>query len=164
MTPYIDLASDFYRLDKSAVSGYAFDRARQEQRFTVELLIDGVQIGSALADHASGRARDLGFGDGCYGFTFVLPETLLAHAEMVEARLANLGAAVGRPLMFNQPGGQTTPADATPLQGEVEWSGGLRFTGWAESADGDPPEISALIDGKLVAQARANGWRRRPCC
>jgi GT2 family glycosyltransferase len=152
-----DLVSDFFRLDARAVSGFAFDGARPEQRFTVELLVDGLHIGSALADHASARARKLGLGDGCYGFTFVLPEPLLVRAQMIEARLANVGTAVGTPLCFHAKA--PAPSAAAAPHGCVEWTGGLRFTGWADSGDGAPPEISVLIDGELVATARTESWR-----
>lgn len=151
------LVSDFFRRDARAVSGFAFDGAQPERRFTVELLVDGLHIGAALADHASAPAKERGLGDGCCGFTFVVPETLLAHAKMVEARLANFGAPVGAPLLFN--GETPAQARASAPQGFVEWSGGLRFTGWADSNDGAPPEITILIDGERVATARAENWR-----
>ena len=152
-----DLVGEFVRLDRSAVAGFACDEARPERRFIVEILVDGLQIGSALADHASARAKKLGLGDGCYGFSFVLPEALLARAKMIEARLANIGDAVGAPLYLD--GKDAATQAVAPPPGAVEWSGGLRFTGWAELADGTPPEISVLIDGALVAQTRAEGWR-----
>ncbi|MCW2275447.1 GT2 family glycosyltransferase [Rhodoblastus acidophilus] len=152
-----ELVSDFFRLDARAVSGFVCDGARPERRFTVELLVDGLHIGAALADHASARAKKLGLGDGCCGFTFVLSEGLFAQAKMVEARLANVGSAVGAPLLFN--GSAPAQAVAPSPHGFVEWSGGLRFTGWADAGDGAPPEIAVLIDGERVATAHAENWR-----
>lgn len=129
--------------------GHVVDLASPERKFAVELLVDGFVVGCSLANQP---AAGLAVGDGCYGFSFALGAELLDEATVAEARLANLGLAVGEPVLLRQ--GMAGRATAAPV-GAVRWLGGLRFTGWVAEDDG-PVEIS--VDGEHVAEVQASGW------
>jgi len=132
-------------------TGHVFDPARLEQKFTVELLVDGFVVGCAVAHDAVDTLAEQGIGDGCYGFGFRLQAGILDDARIVEARLANLGDAVGQPIRVSA-GDEHRAEAASP--GAVRWLGGLRFAGWV--ADGAP--VSIKVDGEQVAEVRADGW------
>ena len=70
-----------------------------------------------------------GVGDGCYGFSCTLDEALVRNSSVVEARLANLGIAVGEPIDLTQPSKEAAQISAP---GALRWLGGLRFSGWID--------------------------------
>ena len=97
------------------MTGYVVDETDLSRRFAVEILVDGLQIEVALADQFSDELSRRGVGDACYGFAFVLRPALVDVARMVEIRLANLGAAVGAPLMLDEIEGRSASL------GEARW-------------------------------------------
>jgi hypothetical protein len=133
-------------------SGFVFDATDPARTFVVELLADGhpVRCMHAVDYVASLAAR--GIGDGCHGFAFSLPEGALQGDEVIEARIANLGTPVGKPIALRE--AACIAVDATP--GAVRWLGGLHFSGWiAESGD---PVVDIFVDDEKVDRVRAAGW------
>jgi GT2 family glycosyltransferase len=144
------------RTGREIVTGYIVDRTDLSRRLAVEILVDGLQIDIALADQFSGELRELGIGDACYGFAFVLRPALVDAARMLEVRLANVGEPVGAPILLED----SEPASPDDdLKGEASWAGGLHLTGWTDRQGAEAPMIRAFIDGELIAECRANRWR-----
>src|SRR5664279_4830348 len=86
----------------SVFTGFVADPARPTERFTVELLLDGLVIKTAYADsHVKENAKQC-VGDGCHGFAISIPLSVIENAVMAEVRVANLGVAVGSPLLLSQ--------------------------------------------------------------
>jgi len=132
------------------VGGHAFDAEAPSRRLAVELLVDGRPAGLARAELFDAELARAGRGDGCYGFDFSLPPGALAQARRLELRLANGDATLAR---LDAP---FSAAAKTGPQGEARWLGGLRLNGWL--AEGENGGVRALIDGKVVARARAGSW------
>jgi hypothetical protein len=90
------LRTSFRRVDARTFAGYVVCEADLNQRFVVELLIDGIPIDVTQA--AEYDQELAGIGDGCYGFSFALLDNALADNSVIEARLANMGTPVGEPI------------------------------------------------------------------
>jgi hypothetical protein len=133
-------------------SGFVFDAADPARTFVVELLVDGhpVRCMHAVDYVASLAAR--GLGNGCHGFAFSLSEGALQGDEVIEARIANLGTPVGKPIALRE--AACAAADAPP--GAVRRLAGLRFSGWV--GESDDPVIDIFVDDEKVDRVRAAGW------
>jgi O-antigen biosynthesis protein len=146
------LRSAFFRSDERRFSGFVVDTADASRKFAVEILVDGYPVRVIRAD---GDVHDLmteGVGDGCYGFSCALDEALVRDSSVVEARLANLGIAVGETVDLTQPS-KNAPQPSAP--GALRWLGGLRFSG---RIDREPDAATVLVDGLLVKRVRASTW------
>jgi O-antigen biosynthesis protein len=150
--PRTGLRSAFFRSDERRFSGFVVDIADASRKFAVEILIDGYSVRVIRAD---ADVQDLiaeGVGDGCYGFSCTLDEALVRNSSVVEARLANLGLAVGEPVDLTQPS-QMAPQSSAP--GALRWLGGLRFSGWI---DREPDAANVVVDGLSATRVRASTW------
>ena len=78
--------------------GFIFDPAYLERRFTVDILLDGLVVATTYADKFVSKLFEQGIGDGGYGFVVDLAPDLLATSRTLQARLANLGTPIGKPL------------------------------------------------------------------
>jgi len=148
------LQTAFSRAGERSFHGFVLNPEDPTQRFTVEIMLDARCVRVVRADayvHELGRK---GIGDGCYGFSLSLPDLVIGDASFVEARLANLGSAVGSPIALNMASGLSPDPEGPGL---VRWVGGLRFAGWM-SGTGEPPTANVFIDGALVTRLRAYGW------
>jgi GT2 family glycosyltransferase len=145
----------FYRVEEGIFAGYVVDEADLTRRFVVELILDGIPIKLARAEIYVHDLAAEAVGDGCYGFSFSLPASTLADGFVAEARLANVGTAVGRPIVLASP--SETRSEPRGF-GAVRWLGGLRFEGWCMAEQEKVPIITALIDGESVAKAYAARW------
>ena len=144
----------FSRSGELTFSGYALDTNDLTRKFTVEILVDGYPAQVVRADAFVHELSVEQVGDGCYGFSCSLRGAVLNDSAVVEARLANLEAAVGTPIIL------ALPADAMPQlsgPGTLRWLGGLRFSGWVagwhNSAAG-----KILVDGIPITHVRATTW------
>jgi len=154
MTRPDDIELKLERRGRASFGGHAFDRGRPERRLTVEALVDGLPLTTVRADLYEENLAARGVGDGCYGYVFALPVSLLESGRAIETRIANFDEAVGQTLIL---------ASAAPEQrveaGCVDWTGGLRFTGWVASEGEETPWVRAFLDEKAVAEAPAARWR-----
>ena len=150
--PAANLRTSFHRVDARTFAGYVVCEADLNQRFVVELLIDGVPVDVTRA--AEYHQVLAGVGDGCYGFSFALFDNVLADNSVIETRLANTGTPVGEPIHVGRDDQVQSPEQK---KGDVTWLGGLRFTGWVERREIGTAYVNALVDGELVAQA--HNWR-----
>jgi GT2 family glycosyltransferase len=147
----------FYRLNETAFCGHALWHHDPLLRCVVEMVLDGEPIGLVRAEQFDPELRAAGHGDGCYGFTFVAKKQQLNGQRMLEARIANLGIAVGQPVDL------ALDAFAPQSQvraGSADWIGGLRIVGTVPHCS--EPEVSPVIrfyDGNaLIAETRARRW------
>lgn len=149
---HASLQTQFFRCDRNTFCGFVYDRADLRRRYAVELLIDGEPYMSSLCDELVTNLLDSAIGDGRFGFTFNVPELIVANAGVVEARLANIGNPIGLPIRCDSgaAGGQWHRL------GEIQWVGGLRFEGWlAQDIDED---IEILVAQRPVMTVRPAGW------
>ena len=147
-----DLKTSFQWSHERTFTGYIFDPRDPGRKFVVELLVDGIPVKCVRANERLG-AGEPDSGDGHHSFTFALSASILDHAEMVEARVANLGTRIGQPIAIRSLA-RPDPGRASP--GTVRWLGGLRFTGWIGADCG--PLVDILVDGELVSEVRVSGW------
>jgi GT2 family glycosyltransferase len=154
MTPTGQIELKLERRDRSGFGGHAFDLGRPERRLTIEALVDGLPVAAVRADLYEESLAAQGVGDGCYGYYFALPPTLVASARAIEARIANVD---------DHPGEVVALRDARPgarvEAGAVDWAGGLRFTGWVAAEGEETPWVRVYLDEALVAEAPASRWR-----
>jgi O-antigen biosynthesis protein len=146
------LRSAFFRSDERRFSGFVVDTADARRKFAVEILIDGYSVRVIRADADVHELMTEGVGDGCYGFSCILDEALVRNNSVVEARLANLGIAVGELVDLTQPSKEATQISAPSA---LRWLGGLRFSGWIDRA---ADTANVLVDGLLVTRVRASTW------
>lgn len=131
------------------LSGHVYHPAAPTRRWSVELLIDGWPIEAMLADRHAPRMEPSDAPRDC-GFAFDLRDARFDAWSVVEARLANRDASLGRFDIGDLP--KTT----RPAPGAVAWAGGLRLSGWVEAAGEFPSRVRAVVDGDIVAEAEAN--------
>lgn len=144
--------SDVAIVNDRTVTGFALDPEALESRFTVEILLDGQVKATAYADMFVPELHARGIGDGCYGFAIDLDRDLVSTAQTLEARRANVGTPVGRPIELATIGQRNAVHPNCSLQ----WLGGLRFVGWIDTTA--EKILEAVVDGEKVAQVRATGW------
>jgi GT2 family glycosyltransferase len=145
------LISRFALAHDGTVSGFVFDPEAPERRFTVDILLDGLVLRTAYADALVPELLQQGL-DGTHGFAVTLKPDVLRAASVLEARLANLGSPIGRPIDLDSEG---APVDLRPSC-ELRWLGGLNFEGWIDSDIA--VTLEAIVDGETVAQVRATAW------
>jgi GT2 family glycosyltransferase len=149
------LRSAFYRIGNDTFGGHVIDECDLTQRFVVELFVDGLPYKLARADTYIHELSVAAVGDGCYGFTFSLPEHVLDDAYIAEARLANVGTPLASPILLRD-ANVTMPDPRGP--GSVRWLGGLRFEGWCQCDSPQGLRVTAVIGGENVAQTSATRW------
>src|SRR5271166_3764354 len=154
MKPRGDIHISIERRDRSCFDGFAYDAARPERRFAVQALIDGDTVAVLRAELFRGDLAAKGIGDGSYGFSFAVPPTLLETARMIEARIANCDDLLGKVLLLSG----DAPKPARPEAGAVDWTGGLRFTGWLAGDVEATPWVRVFLDESIVAEAPAARW------
>jgi hypothetical protein len=100
------------------VIGWAWYPEQPELRVEVELLVDGHVAGTAHAGLFRADVAEAGKGDGCYGFSWPLPFSVLAMARdvTISARDKRTGAELPDPLVFRQ----KTVTDAFSKIAELE--------------------------------------------
>ncbi|HYA60034.1 MAG TPA: glycosyltransferase, partial [Burkholderiaceae bacterium] len=148
------MRSAFYRTGERGFAGYVFDPDEPSRKFSVEMLIDGFPFRVIRADALVHTLIQEQIGDGCYGFSCALPTAAVNDKAVVEARLANLGTAVGTPITV------TLATDQAPHPlgpGSLRWLGGLRFSGWIAGRD-ESAAANVHVDGTLIARVRATAW------
>ena len=148
------LRTAFSWVGERRFSGYAVDPANLEQRFTIEITVDGYVVRVVRADAYVHELAQQSLGDGFYGFSISLDARVVNGGAVAAARLANLGTAVGPVITLDR---RSPSADSTDGPGSVRWLGGLRFSGWV-SADQDPAAMSVLVDGILIDRIRISRW------
>jgi O-antigen biosynthesis protein len=134
--------------------GFVFDPTFPERRFTVEILLDGLVVATSYADCFVPELVKQGVSDGSYGFAVKLEPEQLSAARAVEARLANLGTPVGRPIDLSHIIRKLSNGPVADLR----WLGDLRFSGWIDSKI--EKVLAAVVDGETVAQVRTTRWTR----
>ena len=134
------------------VSGYVFDPQAPERRFTVDILLDGLVLRTIHADAFVPELAEQ-VEAGTYGFAVTIDPDLLRAANLLAARVANLGTPVGRPIDLGDD--SAAPADLRPTC-KLRWLGGLHFQGWIDSDA--VVTLEAIVDGESAAQVRATAW------
>jgi GT2 family glycosyltransferase len=134
-------------------TGFVYDAADLARKFLVEVWVDGHPVKSARASDYVACLAAADIGDGCFGFTLSLDEASLDHATVVEARIANLGVVIGKPIALRESG---LPGQTITGRGAIRWLGGLRFSGWV--AEASQPFVDILVDGEQVTQVKPSGW------
>ncbi len=149
------LKSDLTLSVRDEVIGFVYDLEDLSLRLVVEILADGLPIGLYRADGFVEALGQNGVGDGCYGFVAILPASIALGANVIEARLANSGEAVGSIVRPHSLRARRGPDFST----HVHWAAGLRFEGWLEESPERPVGgVKALVDGRVVAEAMLGGW------
>ncbi|UFZ01809.1 glycosyltransferase [Bradyrhizobium ontarionense] len=142
-------------LEDGTLAGFVLDPTDLDRRLTVEILLDGIVVAAAHADNFVPELAALGLNDGAFGFAVSILKAKLAAVSRVEARIANLGTAVGRPIDLSAV--EDGVEDPRP-NAVLRWHGGLRVSGWIDSQTEGLLEV--LVDGEAVAQVRAAIWSR----
>jgi GT2 family glycosyltransferase len=148
------LQTAFSRVGERRFSGYAVDPADLDQRFTIEITVDGYIVRVVRADSYVHELAQKSVGDGFYGFSVSLDARVVSGGGVAAARLANLGTDVGPVIALERP---SPPAASAEGPGSVRWLGGLRFSGWV-NADQDPAAMNVLVDGILIDRIRISRW------
>jgi GT2 family glycosyltransferase len=148
------LRTAFYRTGERRFSGFVVDIGDPSRKFSVEILVDGYPVRVIRADVSVHGLIIEQVGDGCYGFSCSLHDAVVSESSVVEARLANLGTAVGIPIALAQPSDKI-PQISGP--GTIRWLGGLRFSGWIAGRD-EAATANVVVDGTLITRVRASAW------
>jgi O-antigen biosynthesis protein len=148
------LRTAFFRSGERRFSGYVMDPADPSRKFSVEILVDGYPVRVIRADAFVHELIEKQIGDGYYGFSYSLQDAAVSDSAVVEARLANLGTAVGMPIALARPSDKV-PQISGPAT--VRWLGGLRFSGWIAGREGSAI-ANVHVDGTLITRVRASAW------
>jgi O-antigen biosynthesis protein len=154
LTPALALRTGFSRSGRRSFCGHVVDLGNLAHKLAVEILVDGRPIKVMRAEAPVPELVRGRIGDGYYGFSFSLSDELASENAMIEARVANLGHAVGAPVVLDEPF-DGSPRHAGP--GALRWLSGLRFSGWVED-DARDAIVNLVVDGLLVMRVRAAAW------
>jgi hypothetical protein len=78
------------RVDSVVVVGWACDAARIGAPISVEIMVDGEVAGHAVADQFRRDLAEIGLGNACYGFEWLLPSRIAdGQPHQLRARIAN---------------------------------------------------------------------------
>lgn len=146
------LQTELTHIDKGFFTGFAYDPNNITQKFSVELLVDGLLVAVTVAHQMVLKLTEANIGDGQFGFTFHLSDEVISDAQVVEARLANLSVPVGHPIHC----AEYVESPETSDFGELEWVGGLRFNGWLSV--GNNAAIEIAVDQRPIMQIKPSGW------
>ena len=138
------------------LTGFVFDPEDLGRSFTVDVLLDGLVVTTCHATSFVPELADRGMKDARYGFALSLDPDHLSAASTVEARIANLGTAIGLPIDLKSTRQNTL--DEAHTRSSLRWLGGLRFHGWIDSSL--EAVLDAVVDGETVSQLRAAQWTR----
>src|SRR6516225_5503566 len=127
IAPHSGLRTAFHCTGERRFSGFVFDASNPAKKFVVEIFVDGYPIRVVRADNYVHELLQQQIGDGHYGFSCVLDQSVVRDNSVIEARLANLGTIVGMPRALL---GSSKQGYAHFKPGSVRWLGGLRFSGW----------------------------------
>ena len=156
MTSGEHLRTTFGRGAPDTFAGHIVKLTDLARRYVIQLLVDGVPLQLAIADQFDETLGREGVGDGCYGFSFIVPRASLCDATIVEARVANSDEPVGEVLCLADEREAVRPV---PARRGVRWLGGVRFCGWLDGTGSDVPKVTALVDGLAVTEAYARAWQ-----
>jgi O-antigen biosynthesis protein len=148
------LRTAFFGAGGRRFSGYILDPADLDRRFTVEIAVDGYPVQVVRADGYVFELAQERVGDGCFGFTVSIDESLLNPGVVVTAAISNTDIIIGSPVILGE-----APKSAMDPEGpgEVRWLGRLHFSGWFAEGH-EPSGISVLVDGLLIDHIRPSGW------
>jgi GT2 family glycosyltransferase len=146
----------FDRIEQDRFSGWVFSPDDPDRRFVVEILIDGEPVFLLRAEQFVPALYEQGRGDGCYGFTCIVPRRDLKGRRSIEARLANSGERVGMGVDLVRDAAKGTEERS----GEVRWAGGLRLTGWTRMRAGAEraPKVRIFHRDAPVIEASPLRW------
>ena len=153
------LQTSFYRTGETTFGGHVFDAESPARTFAVQILLDGRPAKLLEANEYFPEIGNHGVGDGRHGFRVSLDPKALAARGVIEARLANTDIPIGKPLSLKD---ATGGLQLTAPSSEVFWAGGLRISGWLttnNSPQEPSPLVTALVRGKVVAEARADKFK-----
>jgi hypothetical protein len=149
------LRTAFGRTGERSFAGYVVDPNDLPRRFAVEILVDGYPVKLVRAELEAPQLSREQVGDGAYGFTAWLDESIVQDGAIVEARLANLNTPIGVPVLLDAPSEAGAEGEADGA-GAVRWLGALRFSGWINPRDEGAADV--LVDGTLVTRVRSTAW------
>ncbi|WP_158814053.1 glycosyltransferase family 2 protein [Methylocapsa sp. S129] len=144
----------FVRTGRRTFCGHIASASDPTRKFTVEIFLDGFPIKVVRADAPVPELTEARIGDGCYGFSFSLSDELTSESAVIDARVANLGEAIGVPIILDGPF-EEQPRHSGP--GALRWLSGLRFSGWI-AGDLQDAAVNIFVDGLLVMRVRAAAW------
>jgi O-antigen biosynthesis protein len=148
------LRTALFRAGDRRFCGYVLDPADLSRRFFVEISVDGYPVRVMRADGYVHHLALESIGDGRYGFTASIDEKLLSCSTIVTASVANLGTAVGSPVILQETAGPAFDLDGP---GQVRWLGRLHFCGWL-AENQEPASVKVRVDGLLIDHLRPSGW------
>ena len=96
-------------IDGADVFGWAWHADKPAERLTIEAMIDGKVIATAVADRARVDLRRNGIGDGCYAFNIQLDAEVASNARVLELRAV---AASGEATTLRIPSNDERAAEA----------------------------------------------------
>jgi glycosyltransferase involved in cell wall biosynthesis len=157
------------RWEAGAVLGWAARSGLGPGRLTVELLVDGAPVASALAQQYRQDVERAGYGDGCYGFAIEIPAACFdAIDHSLEVREVVTGALLdGGPLSFRASASASHALaghpDAAPpprpkaIQGHLDRCRPGGITGWVvrTAASHFALTVELLVDDEALVRTVA---------
>lgn len=151
------------RVGDGLIGGYAYDALDLSARLVVELLIDGIPVALARAEHDVDELRRAEIGDGRYGYTFAVSLEIQAGGGRAQVVVANSGPILAPPIeLCGDLGRDGGPPDRDLGVGGVTWRGGLDIAGWVKATGEATPAVLVCVDGRPVATVPADRWHHRP--
>lgn len=149
------------RVCGQVVEGWAQCPDQPEDRVLVEILMDGVVLGQALANRYRADLEAAGLGSGRHAFTFTAPDGVVLCAETVAVRRVPDGAMLCRGAGLPSDGGSPGTASARGLRGAVDLIAPASVHGWIQCPDApeDRVMVEVVMDGKVVGSTLADRYR-----
>lgn len=91
---YVDLAGAVTYFDGEIVRGWAYDKARRNERLNIEIFVNNQRISTVTADERRAGLATRGLNDGRCGFSKMLPSTVLVGRNVLAIRVAGAEAVI----------------------------------------------------------------------
>ncbi len=147
------------RVTGAVVEGWVQCPDQPEDRVLVEVLMDGVTLGQALANRYRSDLEAAGLGSGRHAFEFQAPDGVVLRPEAVTVRRALDGTMLRCSEGFQSDG--ATVAIALPPRGAVDLITPTSVQGWIQSPEA--PENRVMVEivahGMVVGRTLADRYR-----
>lgn len=146
-----------FGLSGNVLLGWVWQPSSPSERVVIEVYHNGTIIGAAVADQLEGRLVSAHIGDGLYGFSLPVPDSVINLGGKLRVRVANRGCWLQPEIDL------ATVKIVSRIDSDVRSDGGLFINGWVQDSTNPHAvlEVLVLCEGVLLKKLKANAFNPR---